>query len=41
MSKQKTSLLAQGLPLLAFMGAGWFGVAQVVQNKRDLNVRES
>ena len=38
MVKQNTSLLAQGLPLLGFMGAAWFGVAQVVQNKRDLNV---
>lgn len=30
--------MAYGGPFVMFMLAGWYGLAQVVQNKRDLRV---
>lgn len=37
-SKQNVALV-WGAPLLAFMIMGWYGLASVVQTKRDLRVR--
>ncbi len=38
MAKAKSSFVAQALPFFAFITAGWYGIATVVQNKRDLRV---
>ncbi len=37
--RQSQSLLTYGLPLLGFIFAGWFGLASIVQSKRELRVR--
>lgn len=39
MSRRRTSdFLMYGLPFMGFMIAGWYGIASVVQGKRDLKV---
>ncbi len=35
----KNSFVTHGLPFLAFLIVGWYGLASVVQSKRELRVR--